>query len=82
MSTRRDGGDPSAPVVVRVVPGTPLAEAGLLVGDRILAIDGVAVHDHDDLLARMAAAGDAVGLSIDRRGRLVGLTVRGAGPPR
>ena len=82
MSTRRDGGDPSAPVVVRVVPGTPLAEAGLLVGDRILAIDGVAVHDHDDLLARMAAAGDAVGISIDRRGRLVGLTVRGAGPPR
>ena len=35
IGTRSDAGDPTAPVVVRVSPGTPAAAAGLLVGDRI-----------------------------------------------
>lgn len=78
MSTRRDPGDPSAPVVVRVVPGTPLATAGLLLGDRIVAIDGVSVSDHEEMIRRMESAGESMTLSVERRGRLVDLQVRRA----
>ena len=73
MSTRGDPGDPAAPVVVRVVPGTPLAAAGLIPGDRILGIDGVAVADHASLLRRMASAGGRVTLQVERRGRTLDL---------
>lgn len=76
MSTRGDAGDPAAPVVVRVVPGTPLASAGLEVRDRILAIDGVGVRDHADMLRRVQAAGETMTLSIDRKGRSIELTAR------
>jgi hypothetical protein len=78
MSTRRDAGDPSAPVVVRVVPGTPMATAGLLIRDRILLIDGTAVRDHDEMLRRMEAAGDSVTVSVERRGKVIELPVRAA----
>lgn len=73
MSTRGDPGDPAAPVVVRVVPGTPLAAAGLLPGDRILALDGVAVADHATLLRRMATAAARLTLQVERRGRTIEL---------
>ena len=73
MSTRGDPGDPAAPVVVRVVPDTPLAAAGLIPGDRILGIDGVAVADHASMLRRMASARGRVTLQVERRGRTLDL---------
>ncbi len=86
MSTRSDAGDPAAPVVARVIPGSPLARAGLEPADRILAIDGVALESHADLLARLAAAGEVVTLRVERQGRSVDLEVRRAddapGPAR
>lgn len=82
MSTRGDSGDPSAPVVVRVVPGTPLATAGLEVRDRIVAIDGIIVRDHDDMLRRLQVAGETMTLSIERRGRSMQVTARRGGTPR
>ena len=78
MSTRGDPGDRAAPVVVRVVPGTPLAGAGLLPGDRILGIDGVAIGDHDDLLRRMAGAADRITVQVERKGRVLDLVATAA----
>ena len=81
MSTRADAGDPQAPTVVRVVPDSPLDRAGLRCGDRILAIDGEPVGNQDTMLRRMAAAGDALALEVDRAGRRILLQVVGGGAP-
>lgn len=78
MSTRSDAGDPAAPVVARVVPGSPLARAGLEPADRIVAVDGVPLAGHADLLARLAEAGDTVTLRVERRGRSIDLEARRA----
>jgi hypothetical protein len=79
MSTRSDPGDPAAPVVVRVVPESPLGRAGLEHGDRIIAIDGVPIGNQKEMLDRMAAAGDALTLTLDRSGRVLELPVVGGG---
>ncbi|RLS33994.1 MAG: M20/M25/M40 family metallo-hydrolase [Planctomycetota bacterium] len=81
MSTRVDPGDPTAPVVVRVVPGSPLAVAGLEIGDRIIGIDGEAVVDQGMMIHRLASTENAVTLSIDRRGRTRTLDVQRVAPP-
>ena len=75
MSTRSDAGDPSAPVVVRVVPDSPLERAGLRCGDRIIAIDGEPFATQATMLQRMASAGDALTLQIDRAGRILDVRV-------
>lgn len=79
MSTRSDPGDPAAPVVVRVVPESPLGLAGLEHGDRIIAIDGVQIENQEEMLDRMASAGDTLTLTIDRSGRVLELPVVGSG---
>ena len=71
IGTRADPGEPTAPVVVRVTSGSPANAAGVLVGDRITAIDGMAVAGQEDMVARLAAAGDRVSLDVDRKGRIV-----------
>ncbi len=81
MSTRSDAGDPSAPVVVRVVPDSPLDLAGLRCGDRIIAIDGEPIANQAAMLERMAKAGDALMLTLERVGRIVEIDVSGGGAP-
>jgi hypothetical protein len=76
IGTREDPGDPTAPVVVRVTAGTPAAAAGLVPGDRILAIDGVAVENQATMLDRLKAAVGEVALAIDRRGRFMAAVMR------
>ncbi|NDC62468.1 MAG: M20/M25/M40 family metallo-hydrolase [Planctomycetia bacterium] len=73
MSTRGDPAEPSGPVVVRVEPNSPVATAGLALGDRIVAIDGRSVADQADMVSRLAAAGESVVVDVDRRGRIVQL---------
>jgi predicted metalloprotease with PDZ domain len=63
-------------VVVRVTAGTPAAAAGLVPGDRILAIDGVAVENQATMLDRLKAAVGEVALAIDRRGRFMAAVMR------
>jgi regulator of sigma E protease len=47
---------PSPPAVLgKITPDGPAARAGLLAGDRIVAIDGVAMHDFRDLVAYISA---------------------------
>jgi len=66
----RDGGL----VVAEVVPGSPAAAMGVLVGDRILAVNDARVRTLDDLRSALSglSAGDAVRLAVRRDGeRLV-----------
>ena len=59
-------------VVVSVAPGSPAAEAGCRVGDRLVALDGVALRQLPDYQVPMLEA---------RPGRLVRLECRRAGRP-
>jgi hypothetical protein len=76
LGTRQDPGDPTEPVVVRVAPDSPAAAAGLLSGDRIIAIDGTAITDQSAMLERLKAASGQVTLDVERRGRIVEVTLR------
>jgi S1-C subfamily serine protease len=68
IGSRPDPCEPSAPVVVRVSPGSPAATGGLLPGDRLIAIDGAEAANQEEILARLKAAGDTVSIDVDRRG--------------
>jgi len=75
IGTRADAGEPTTPVVVRITAESPAARAGLAVADRVTAIDGAEVTSQEDMVTRLAAAGDQVTLDIDRKGRLMQLTM-------
>lgn len=63
------------PVVGMVQAGRPAAEAGLAVGDTILAVDGVPTPEWDDVLREISARpGQAVTLAIARAGERLTLT--------
>jgi len=76
LGTRPDPGEPTAAVVVRVVPDSPAAAAGVLVGDRIVAIDGGPVPGHDEMLERLRAAAGQVTITVDRAGLLTPTVMR------
>jgi regulator of sigma E protease len=60
---------PIPPVLGEVEADGPAARAGLQSGDRVLAIDGTAVTDYRDIVARInASAGANVVLRIERAG--------------
>jgi predicted metalloprotease with PDZ domain len=50
-----------------------VANAGLALGDRVIAIDGVAIVSQADMVARLGAAGERITLDVDRRGRILQL---------
>ena len=49
-------------MVASIEPGSPAERAGLLAGDIILALDGVAITGADDLIRVLA--GDKIGRTI------------------
>jgi S1-C subfamily serine protease len=71
IGTRADPGEPTNPVIVRITSGSPAAQAGMMLGDRVLAIDGTSVTDQADMVKRLAAAGNHVAFDVDRKGRIV-----------
>lgn len=71
LGTRPDPGDPRMPVIVRVSPESPAAAAGVLVGDRVVAVDGERIANHDEMIARLRAKSGQVSLDIDRGGVIV-----------
>jgi len=71
--SRVDPGEPSTPITIQVVPGSAAAKAGLLAGDRVVAVQGKRVADQADMIARLAASEGDVDLTIDRRGRILAL---------
>jgi len=68
---------PKVPPVVAVVePGSPAEQAGLRVGDRILAADGEAMDDWESWVVHVRARpGQAIALLIERGGRQLALEV-------
>jgi Zn-dependent M28 family amino/carboxypeptidase len=71
LGSRPDPGEPQGAVIVRVMPASPAAAAGVLVGDRIVAVDHTATTDHDNVLARLRAAAGQVAIDVDRNGTIV-----------
>jgi serine protease Do len=72
---------PDGALVTMTEPDGPGAQAGLRAGDVVQALDGVAVADTTDLLARIAklAPGARADLTIWRGGRAAPLSVRVGG---
>ncbi|HXV44226.1 MAG TPA: trypsin-like peptidase domain-containing protein [Anaerolineae bacterium] len=64
-------------LLVAVEPGSPAEQGGLLLGDTIVALEGSAVQQHDDLLALLSAdrVGQTVTLKIVRGGQVQDLNV-------
>jgi len=79
---RYDGGQ--AYLVSGTLVGTPLYEAGLDRGDRIISLAGRPVRSDDDVNAVLAAhaPGDVVEIRYEQRGREVTATLRLAEDPR
>ncbi len=64
------------PVIGALAPTSPADVAGLHVGDRILAIDGQAVDDFNDVqFAVMAAPGRPLALTVERGSERLDLTL-------
>jgi regulator of sigma E protease len=71
----------SEPVLGKVTPGGPAAQAGLMAGDRVLSIDGAAIADATrvrDLIRASGSGGSAKPMSwlVERGGQRLELTVR------
>jgi hypothetical protein len=54
---------------IDVLEGRPAATAGLLDGDRIVAVGGVPVSTGDEVRSALSAAGDIKQVEVERRGR-------------
>ena len=65
-------------LLVGVERGQPADQAGLMVGDILVGLDGNALEDHDNLVRRLAGnvAGSTVSAEILRGGRLTRFTVQ------
>lgn len=80
LAPGRQGGT----VVVALSPSGPAAEAGLRLGDRVLAIDGIRLRPRDATSAALlleGPAGSEVVLLIERGRRREEMTLRRALPP-
>jgi regulator of sigma E protease len=73
--------EPTLPAVIgHVVPDGPAAQAGLKSGDEITAIDGEAVHNFHDVIARIAGRpGASIALTYTRSGQTYNTRVNVAG---
>lgn len=60
----------------QVLDGTPAQAAGMKAGDRVTAVNGVAVVNWDDVLREVHAAGSQVTFAIDRDGQSLSLPIQ------
>jgi Do/DeqQ family serine protease len=74
---------PGGVLLKSVYPGGPAAQAGLKVGDVVIAVDGVGVDDMQALNYRIAThkAGDAPTMRVSTNGQLRDLAVKLSLPP-
>lgn len=69
-------GDKPTSVVGLVTAGSPASKAGLRVGDRIVSIDGKAMDNGDDVIAKLhASKGKRLAIAIGRGDRTINATV-------
>lgn len=71
------------PVIAQVIPGTPAADAGLQIGDKIVEMNGESAASAKDLLMIMNKAnpGDQANLTIERADKKFEISVRLAESP-
>lgn len=71
-------------LIVMVDPGSPAAEAGLLVGDSIASVDGARIRSGEDLQVALDAidVGSEVSLTVVRGGESVEITITAGERPR
>lgn len=70
LAWREDPVEPGTVILTRVVPGSPAAESGLRVRDRIYQVDGEDFDGGKDFRARLLAAGTTRTLTRERLGRV------------
>jgi S1-C subfamily serine protease len=70
ISWRRDEAEPGTIVLTRVIPGTPAAQAGLQVGDRIYRVAGEETPDDQRLARLVNDASKPLILLVERKGRM------------
>jgi serine protease Do len=73
MMTERKGA-----VINRVLPESPAAEAGLEVGDRVIAINGSIVKGVDDTIFRIGSSlpGSSIEIELERSGEIQTIKVK------
>ena len=65
------------PVVAEFTQGSPAAAAGLLKGDRVVAVDGAAIEDFEELRQRIWPWPDGIfTLTVERGGQTLPVTVK------
>lgn len=76
-TSQQDGPRVAGLLVTAVAPGGPAETAGIVVGDVVVAFEGTAVSDHDDLVARLRGhrVGRAVTLGVLRGSTLTDVAV-------
>lgn len=67
---RTDDAEPEVLIIANLVQGSPAADAGLAVGDRIYAVDGVPCGTVNDLRLHLNESGEQVELLIEKNGQL------------
>lgn len=73
-----DGSNPDATVISSVIPNTPAQEAGLMRGDKIVAVDGTSTSGQtlDQVVTRVRGpAGQPVTLTIERSNTTFDVTI-------
>ncbi len=82
MAAQVDG-EKKGVLLTEVLPNTPAAQGGLLAGDRILDIGGVAIKSPDDLQEQvdLSTIGQPLTVKIERRGQLQSLSLKPAAYP-
>ncbi len=70
IAWRTDEAEPGTVILTHVVAGSPAAEAGLQVGDRIYRATGRDFADEDALLELVKTSGDLLTLLVERDGQL------------
>lgn len=73
ISWTTDDAEPGMLILRRVVPGSPAADAGLRVYDRLYQLNGVDITSGDEFLGALASAEGPVDLLVERSGKMLRL---------
>jgi S1-C subfamily serine protease len=84
LAQRLGFGDLGGLVVTRIETEGPAARAGLRIGDRVRAVNGLTVNSVDDAQRSIygAAVGDRLRLAVERGGRKLEVSVTLSEAPR
>jgi hypothetical protein len=68
ISWREEDAEPDSVVLVRVVPDSPAARAGLAANDRVYAANGASFHTSDEFGRLISGASGQIELRVERQG--------------